>query len=373
MQESLNIVLEKNTLMKALSHCQGVVERRNTVPILGHVLMESQGNTLKITATDLEIAYIETVPAHIKSHGSATVSAHLLFEVVRKLPEGSEVELKLSETGDFIHLTSGRSTYNFACLPVAEFPVMTTGELPSTFKMHAAELASLIDKTRFSMSTDETRYYLNGIFFHQTEDGFLRAVTTDGLRLAQAQIELPGDAGQLPPVIIARKTINEIRKLLDEAAEEVTVSLSDNQVRFVVGSSILVSRLIEGSFPEYEKVIPVGNDNVLEVDVKAFADAIDRIAVMSTDKLRSVKIRVEGTAMTISAHSTETGNAVEELEVKYTGESANFGFNVRYILDVAQQISSEFLHLFIGNEDQAIIAKDGVDPSALYVLMPMRV
>lgn len=373
MQESLHVILEKNTLMKALSHCQGVVERRNTVPILGHVLLECQGNALKITATDLEIAFVETLPAHIKAHGSATVSAHLLFDVVRKLREGSEIELKTSENGEFLHLNSGRSTYNFACLPVADFPVMTTEELPSTFNIHAAELSRLIDKTRFSMSTEETRYYLNGIFFHKTADGFLKAVATDGLRLAQAQVELAEGTPNLPEVIISRKTIHEIRKLIDETAEEVTVSLSENQVRFVVASSILISRLIEGKFPDYEKVIPVDNNNVLEVDVKAFAEAIDRISIMSTDKLRPVKIRVEGTTMVVSAHSMDTGNAIEELEVKYTGESANFGFNARFILDVTQQISNEFLHLFIGDEDQAIIAKDSVDTSALYVLMPMRV
>jgi DNA polymerase III subunit beta len=373
MQENLHVILEKTHLMKALSHCQGVVERRNTVPILGHILLETQANTLKITATDLEISYIETLPAHIKTKGSTTVSAHLLFEVVRKLREGSEIELKMSETGDFLHLNSGKSTYNFACLPVVEFPVMTTEELPCSFKIHAAELSRLIDKTRFSMSTEETRYYLNGIFFHKTEDGFLRAVATDGLRLAQAQVELPTETADLPEVIISRKTIHEIRKLIDEAPEEVAISLSENQVRFVVGSSILISRLIEGKFPDYEKVIPLDNNKTLEVEVKAFAEAIDRISIMSTDKLRPVKIRVDGGAMVLSAHSTDTGNAIEELEVKYSGETADFGFNARFILDVTQQISSEFLHLFIGDEDQAIIAKDGVDPSALYVLMPMRV
>lgn len=373
MQEPLHVLLEKNHLMKALSHCQGVVERRNTVPILGHILLEAQGNALKITATDLEISFIETIPAHIKAHGSATVSAHLLFDVVRKLPEGSEIELKTNEEGDFLHLQSGRSTYNFACLPVLDFPVMTTEDLPCSFSIHAAELSRLIDKTRFSMSTEETRYYLNGIFFHKTPDGFLRAVATDGLRLAQAQIELPAETPDLPEVIVSRKTIHEIRKLIDEVAEEITISLSENKIQFVVASSVLVSRLIEGKFPDYEKVIPLNNDKALEVNVKAFADAIDRISIMSTDKLRPVKIRVTGTTMAISATSTDTGNAVEELEVKYAGDTVDFGFNARFILDVTQQISSEFLQLLIGDDTQAIIAKDSADPSVVYVLMPMRV
>ncbi|MBS0271253.1 MAG: DNA polymerase III subunit beta [Proteobacteria bacterium] len=373
-QEPLHVIVEKGPLLKALAHCQGVVEKRNTIPILAHVLLEAQGSTLKITATDLEISFSETFPARVNLHGSTTVSAHLLFDVVRKLPEGAEIELKTSKDGATLNLNSGRSNYNFACLPAIDFPFMTTENLSCTFKIHAAELARLIDKTRFSMSTEETRYYLNGICFHGTPDGFLRAVATDGLRLAQAQVELPPEASRMPQVIISRKTIYEIRKLIDEVADEITVSLSENQVRFTVASSVLISRLIEGKFPDYEKVIPFGNDNILEVNAKMFAETVDRISIMSTDKLRPVKMRVENVTMTISAHSSETGNAVEELEIKYSGQQPiDFGFNARYILDVTQQIQNETLQFLIGDETQAIIAKDATDSSSLYVLMPMRV
>ncbi len=371
--DSIHLIVDKTALLKALAHCQGVVERRNTVPILAHILLETQGNTLKITATDLEIAYIETLPAHIKNPGSTTVSAHLLFDIVRKLPDGAEIELKTTEDGGSLHLQSCRSNYNFACLPSIDFPSITTHELPCTFKIHAAELSRLIDKTRFSMSFEETRYYLNGICFHATPNGYLRAVATDGLRLAQAEGELPPEASSMPQIIISRKTIHEVRKLIDEMAEEVTISVSENQIRFVISSSILVSRLIEGKFPAYENVIPLNNDKVLEVNAKAFAETVDRISIMSTDKLRPVKLRVEGSTMVISAHSSETGSAVEELEVNYTGEPLDFGFNARYILDVTQQISNETLQFLIGDETQAIIAKDGSDSSVLYVLMPMRV
>ncbi len=371
--EHLHLVVEKNTLLTALAHCQGVVERRNTVPILAHVLLEAQGSTLKITATDLEMAFIETLPAHVTAPGSTTVSAQRLFEVVRKLPEGSEIELKTTEDGASLQLRSARSNYSFSCLPVIDFPPMATENLPCTFKIHAGELSRLIDKTRFSMATEETRYYLNGIYFHKSPDGFLRAVATDGLRLAQAQVELPPEASSMPQVIVSRKTIHEIRKLIDEVAEEVTVSLSENKIQFSVGTSFLISRLIEGKFPEYEKVIPLSNDKILEVDVKIFSDAVDRIAIMSTDKLRPVKINVAGTTMTLSAHSTDTGSAIEELEVGYVGDPVDFGFNARYILDVTQQIASQTLHFLIGDETEAIIAKDASDDSALYVLMPMRV
>ncbi len=371
--EPIHLVVERNNLLKALSHCQGIVERRNTVPILSHVLLEAQGNTLKLTATDLEISFIETTEAQVKTQGKATVSAHLLFDIIRKLPDGTEIELKSNDDGSLLHLQSGRSSYNFACLPVAEFPFMTTEDLPYTLKIHAGELSRLIDRTRFSMSTEETRYYLNGIYIHGTQQGCLRAVATDGLRLAQAEVELSPDIKDMPGVIISRKTVQEIRKLIDEVAEEVTISLSDKQVRFVIGSSVFISRLIEGKFPQYENVIPSNNNNVLVVNAKAFAAVVDRISIMSTDKLRPVKLHVQDSTMTLSAHSSETGNAQEQVEISYDGSPMDFGFNSRYVLDVAQQISGDNLEFYIGDETQAIIAKDAEDKSALYVLMPMRV
>lgn len=372
-REPFHLVVERNNLLKALSHCQGIVERRNTVPILSHVLLEAQGNNLKLTATDLEISFIEATSAQVKTEGKVTVSAHLLFDIVRKLPDGAEIEFWTNEDGSLLHLKSGRSNYNFACLPVADFPFMTTENLPCSFQIHAAELSRLIDRTRFSMSTEETRYYLNGIYFHGTQSGCLRAVATDGLRLAQAEVELSPDIQSMPGVIVSRKTIHEIRKLIDEAAEEVTVSLSEKQIKFVTGSSVLISRLIEGKFPEYENVIPSNNDNILQVNAKTFAEVVDRISIMSTDKLRPVKLHIQDSTMTLSAHSSETGNAEEKIEISYSGASLDFGFNSRYILDVAQQISGDNLELYIGDETQAIIAKDADDKSALYVLMPMRV
>ncbi len=370
---SFHLTVDRTALLKALAHCQGVVERRNTVPILSHVLLEAWGETLKIIATDLEISLVETIPALIVAEGSTTISASLLFDIVRKLPEGAEIELKMDGEGGSLNLLSGRSSYDFACLPSGDFPPITEEVETSTFKLHAAELSRLIDRTRFSMSTEETRYYLNGIFFHPTEAGSLRAVATDGLRLAQAQVELPPEAATMPSVIISRKTINEIRKLIDEVADEITISLSETQVKFTVGSCVLFSRLIEGKYPDYERVIPVGNDNILEISVKAFADAIDRVATMSTDKLRPVKMRIEGGILSLSAHRQEGGQALEELEVHYTGAPVDFGFNARFVLDVTQQIESPTLQFLIGEETQAVIAKDAADASALYVLMPMRV
>lgn len=370
---SFHLIIEKSSFNRALAHCQGVVERRNTVPILSHVLLEAQGNLLKITATDLDLSFVETLPADVRAEGKITVPAHLLFDVVRKLPEGASLELKVEKDGQVLGLVSAKSSYSFSCLPPIDFPLMTEENLPCTFKMPSAEFASLIDKTRFSMSTEETRYYLNGIFFHTTSNGLLKAVTTDGLRLAQAHVSLPDAAAQMPSIIMSRKTIQEIRKLIEEVTGDITLSLSENQVRFSVGSSVLISRLIEGKFPDYEQVIPLGNNKTLDVDVKAFADSVDRVSLMSTDKLRPIKIHVENKTMSISAHSTETGSAVEELDVNYNGTPLNLGFNAKFVLDVAQQIEGPTLQFLIGEEHQAIILKDATTDAALYVLMPMRV
>lgn len=368
----LHLTVDRTALLKALSHCQGVVERRNTVPILSHVLLEARGGTLKITATDLEIALVETVSAQIVIEGSTTLSASLLFNVVRKLPDGADIELTMESEDAPLTLRSGRSSYDFSCLSSIDFPPLVEELGASAFTLHAAELARLIDRTRFSMSTEETRYYLNGICFHPTDAGVLRAVATDGLRLAQAQVDLPPEAAQMPSVIISRKTITEIRKLIDEVAEDVRITLSETQVKFTVGSCVLVSRLIEGKYPDYERVIPLGNDKTLDVNTKAFSEAIDRVATMSTDKLRPVKMRVEGNTLSLSAHGNQGGKALEELEIQYEGDPVEFGVNSRFILDVANQITSHSLQLLIGEEMQAILVRDAEDHSALYVLMPMR-
>ena len=272
-----------------------------------------------------------------------------------------------------LSVSSPKSSYTFSCLPTTDFPLISEETLPCLFKIPTAEFATLIDKTRFSMSTEETRYYLNGIFFHPTSQGFLRAVATDGLRLAQAQVPLPEAASSMPSVIMSRKTIQEVRKLIEEVEGDITLSLSENQVRFSIGSSILISRLIEGKFPDYEQVIPLTNDKILDVDVKNFAESVDRVSLMSTDKLRPIKIHVENKTMSVSAQSTETGSAHEEIDIIYNGPPLNLGLNAKFVLDVTHQITGPTLQFLIGKEHQAILLKDVGTETTLYVLMPMRV
>jgi len=371
--DRFEIVIERSALVKALGHCQGVVERRNTVPILANVMLEARNSQLKMTATDMEISFVETLPVSVREEGILTVSAHLLFDIVKKLKDGAEVLLKYkSETGQ-IEVQSGKSQFFLATLPADEFPHMNAGDLPYRFTLHAQELARLIDRTRFAMATEETRYYLNGIYLHATVDGYLRAVATDGHRLAQTEMDLPTGAQGLPGVIVSRKTIGELRKLIDEAAEDVQVSLSETQICFVLGSSVLVSRLIEGTFPDYERAIPQSNESQLEVPVSLFSEAVDRVSIILNDKARIVKLHLSTNQLRLLAENQEGGRASEDIEVSYAGQDMDVGFNSRYILDITQQMTGDTLHLVFGDSSLPVLVRDPLDEHVLYVLMPMRV
>ncbi len=377
----MKITIERAALLKALGHIQSVVERRNTIPILSNVLLEATAakggaGKLSLTATDMDVAFVETVPAEIAKAGSTTVQAHTLYEIVRKLPEGSQVGIEWSAEKGQVSLRAGRSSFSLAALPADDFPKMAAGELPHAFEILAEDLKTLIDKTRFAISTEETRYYLNGIYIHATKSGgvdVLRAVATDGHRLARLEMPLPDGAAKIPGVILPRKTVMEVRKLIDETAGAVQVSLSDTRVRFAFGDAVLVSKLIDGAFPDYERVIPSGNDKTMEVDRKLFAAAVDRVATISTEKSRAVKLAATKGLLSLTANSPDAGTASEEIEVSYQGPAIEIGFNARYLLDIAEQIEGENATFKMADAASPTVVADAADPSALYVLMPMRV
>jgi DNA polymerase-3 subunit beta len=373
----MKLTIERGALLKALGHIQSVVERRNTIPILANVLLEASKGKLALTATDMDLAIVESAAAEVSKTGTTTVQAHTLYDIVRKLPEGSQVGL---DSGDGksgqVSLRAGRSTFTLASLPSDDFPKMAGGDLPNNFELSAADLRGLIDRTRFAISTEETRYYLNGIFMHAGQSGgmkVLRAVATDGHRLARVEMPLPDGAANIPGVILPRKTVTELRKLLDETQGAVAVSLSDTRVRFACDEVVLTSKLIDGTFPDYERVIPSGNDKVLEVDCKSFAEAVDRVATISTEKSRAIKLALAKGQLTLTATSPDAGSATEELEARYTASPIEIGFNARYLLDIAQQIEGEGARFQLSDAASPTIVQDTADPSALYVLMPMRV
>lgn len=364
--------------LRALSHVQSAVERRNTIPILSNVLLKAEDGALRLAATDMDLEIDEAVAAQVKTPGAVTAPAHTLFDIVKKLPEDSDIELALDTSGNQITVKAGRSNFRLACLPVADFPEIGQGELPTQFFIPAAELRALIDRTRFAMSTEETRYYLNGIYLHAAENAgvpVLRAVATDGHRLARFEMPLPDGAADMPGVIIPRKAVAELRKLAEEAGDAIQISLSPSKIRFSFDHIILTSKLIDGTFPDYQRVIPEGNDKVVEVDPKLFTSAIDRVSTISDGKSRAVKISFQGKTMTLSANSPEAGSATEDLEVN-GNDNLEIGFNAKYLLDITSQINEEGgggCRMILADAASPTIIQGTGDDSSLYVLMPLRV
>ncbi len=373
----MKLTIERSALLIALGHVQSVVERRNTIPILSNVQLAAEAaGTLSLTATDLDLAVVAQVATEVGQAGATTTPAHTLYDIVRKLPDGAQIELKLGDSDGRLAITAGRSEFMLPCLPCEDFPVIAEGDLPTQFSVGAAELKRLIDKTRFAISTEETRYYLNGIYIHHADHegvAMLRAVATDGHRLARVDTPLPDGAADMPGIIVPRKAINELRKLVDDTEEPVAVALSDTKIRFSFGHTVLTTKLIDGTFPDYARVIPEGNDKVLEADNKVLSEAVDRVSTISTEKSRAIKLEVSDGKLTLSATSPESGSAVEELPVSYHGESVEIGFNSRYLLDIAGQVEGDIARFTMSDAVSPTIVEDGSDAASLFVLMPMRV
>ena len=373
---SLKSKIKRSDLLKSLNYTQSVVERRGTIPILSNIRLETGDNGLRLTATDMDISVEDMADAVIEVAGATTVPAHTFFDIIRKLPDGKDITLdKSSDDGKMI-IRCGSSRFSLSTLPVDDFPVMDEGDLTHHFSLPAAELHNLIDKTRFAVSTEETRYYLNGVFMHTTEDGgnnVLRTVATDGHRLARLETSVPEGAMGMPGVIIPRKTIGELRKLTEETDGNIEISLSETKIRFRAGDTVLISKLIDGTFPDYERVIPSGNDKIMEVNCKELATAVDRVSVIATEKSRGIKLNISQGSLKLSANSPEQGTASEELGVTYGADELESGFNSRYLLDMLAQIEGESVQFVLAESTAPALVRDPGDVGAIYVIMPMRV
>jgi len=372
----MRVTIERGALLKAMSRAQGVVERKNTIPILANVLMEAEGGELRLRATDLDIEVIERLPAMVETAGATTASAQLLHEIVRKLPDGADLTIALEPASGQLAVTAGRSRFKLATLPREDFPMMASAEYQVSYSAPAPLLRRLFDKSKFAVSTEETRYYLNGVYLHVAEeDGAkqLRAVATDGHPLARIDAELPEGAEGAPGVIVPRKTVGELRKLLEDDEASVEVSVSETKIRFAVGDLVLTSKVIDGSFPDYTRVIPKGNSRRLEVDAAEFAHAVDRVTTVSQERSRAVKLVMEQDKLSLSVNAPDSGSAAEELVVAYPDEAMEIGFNARYLLEIAGQIDRENAVFLFANPSDPTLVREGDDPSAVYVVMPMRV
>jgi DNA polymerase-3 subunit beta len=373
----MKINVERGAFLKALSHIQSVVERRNTIPILSNVMVEAAKGQVKLTATDLDIEIVEALPADVLRTGAATAPAHMLYDIVRKLPDGAmvQVELLTGESGR-LSVSAGSVRFELACLPKEDFPQMSAGALPHRFRLAADDLKRLIDKTRFAISTEETRFYLNGIYVHAAKEdkgSVLRAVATDGHRLARYELELPEGASDMPGVIVPRKTVQELRKLLDDADGGIEIALSDTKIQFAFNGVDLTSKLIDGTFPDYQRVIPSGNDKALTLESKEFGQAVDRVSTISADKTRAVKLAIAKDKITLSVVNPESGTATEELGANYSATPIEIGFNARYVLDITGQIEGKSVRFLLSDAGSPTVIEDTEDARTLYVLMPMRV
>ncbi len=372
----MKVTVERAELLKSLSHVHRVVERRNTIPILANVLIRADRSKLSFKATDLDLEVIETIAAEVAPGGVTTVPAHMFYEIVRKLPEGTQIALEATGDRAVLTIRAGRSRFTLQTLPESDFPDIAAGDMTHKFTLPAADLKRLIDKTQFAISTEETRYYLNGIYLHTAGTGkstLLRAVATDGHRLAQVELAAPPGADGMPGIIVPRKTVNEVQRLIEDANGEVTVELSQAKIRFTLGEVVLTSKLIDGTFPDYGRVIPLGNDKILEVEKKDFEQAVDRVSTIASERGRAVKLSLSGGRLVLSVTNPDSGSATEEFEVVYEADPIDIGFNSRYLLDIAAQIEGDTAVLKLADPGSPTLIQDKDAKGALYVLMPMRV
>jgi DNA polymerase III subunit beta len=372
----MKVTVERAELLKSLGHVHRVVERRNTIPILANVLIKADKGALRLKATDLDLEVTDSIAAEVSPTGATTVPAHMFYDIVRKLPEGAQIVIEGSGDRAVLSIRAGRSRFTLQTLPESDFPDLAAGEMSHSFKLAAADLKRLIDKTQFAISTEETRYYLNGIYLHTAgtaKAATLRAVATDGHRLAQCELPLPDGAAGMPGIIVPRKTVGEVQRLIETGEGDVAIELSAGKIRFTIGNVVLTSKLIDGTFPDYARVIPANNDKLLTVDKKDFEAAVDRVSTVSSERGRAVKLSITSGRLVLSVTNPDSGSATEEIEVDYDADPLDIGFNSRYLLDIAAQIEGEVAQLKLADPGSPTLIQDKDAKGALYVLMPMRV
>ena len=370
--------IDRSALLIALQHIHSVVERRNTIPILSNVLIEAKEDGVYLTSTDMDITVIEKVDlgeSEVTQLGTTTTSAQMLYDIVRKLPDNIKVEF-LSEKNDRLGIKASSSSFALNCLPSEDFPSIAQEDFKHSFNIDALDLVRLIDKSSFAMSLEETRYYLNGIYLHAIkEDNVekMRTVATDGHRLSRVDINLPQGAEGIPGVIIPRKTILEIRKILEDHTGNVSLSISETKIKLSFNNVVLTSKLLDGTFPDYSRVIPEHNDKLVTISNQSISEAVDRVSTVSTDKTRAIKININKGSVVISATNPDKGSASEHLDVDYNGDEVEIGFNSKYVLDVTRQIKGNEILIKLSDSVSPTLVYDKDDKEVLYVLMPMRV
>ncbi|MCB1509030.1 MAG: DNA polymerase III subunit beta [Hyphomicrobiaceae bacterium] len=370
----MKVILERAHLLKSLARIHRVVERRNTIPILSNVALRADGAGLRLKATDLDLEAVEQVAAMTEDSGATTVPAHMFYDIVRKLPDGAQVKLE-TRGESALTVEAGRTRFELQALPESDFPDLTAGQFSHAFAIPVSDLKRLIDRTQFAISVEETRYYLNGIFLHAVEEGAprLRAVATDGHRLAKTEVPAPRGAEGMPGIIVPKKTVGEVQKLLDGAEGEAQIELSSTKIRVSLGEVVLTSKLIDGTFPDYQRVIPQNNDKVMDVDRASFAAAVDRVSTVASERGRAVKMALTSEQLVLSVTNPDSGSATDELVADYDGPALEIGFNSKYLLDITDQLETGTARFLLADPGAPTLIQDADGSDTLYVLMPMRV
>ena len=375
----MDFKVNSSDLLKAISHIHGVVEIRHTLPILSNMIITAKDGCLKLCSTNLDIYCSDRVNAEVVSPGEISVSASTFHEIIKRLPNGSDLHATLDEESSSLILKCGRSKFNLTTMKTDDFPTIADSDLDTNFVLSATELIRMIDKTKFAISNEETRYYLNGIFFHKTQKNsieILRAVATDGHRLAQYDIPLPQGAEEMTGLIIPKKTILELRRVLDDANGDINISLNDNKIKFSFSDLTIISKVIDGTFPDYTKVIPKNNNKVFATNSDELKSAIDRVSAVSISeeiKSKAIKLLIESNKLLLSVESLSKGSANEEVDINYNEEKVEIGFNSRYLVDICNEIDGEEIIIHILDSISPAIILDKSDENLFFVLMPMRI
>jgi DNA polymerase III subunit beta len=371
----MKFIVTKPIIYKTLSHLQSIVNKKNTLPILSNILIEAENNLLTLSSTDMDISITETINCNIVESGSTTLNAQIMFDIIKKLPDTSEVEF-ISNDSKILTIRSNVSKFSLSCLPKDEFPIIETKSDGKKFTIKSQIIFNLIDKTKFAISNEETRYFLNGLYFNVSPNGtssVLTFVGTDGHRLATNSYKYNQVISEVPGVIIPKKTINELSKLLSENSNDLEIEISSNKIIFYIENLILISKLIDGNFPDYSRVIPKNNNNKLIVNRLNLLSAVDRVSTIANEKSPSIKFKVFKNLINLSTINTENSTATEDIEAEYEGTEIEIGFNARYIMDMLDNLQGEQIKLFFNDNSTPIIAQENTSSELIYVLMPMRV
>ncbi len=365
--------VNQQDLQEALNYCQGVIEKRSTLPILSNILIDVQKSNLTLTATDLDLIFIHRIKnIEVLEEGKTTTTSSIMYDIVRKFSSGKKINLTLTDNSK-LHLESEKSMFNLNCISPSEFPLTDEDFSENQFSMKSKQLLKLLNKCKFSVSNDETRHYLSGIYLHQTDfedKNYLTAVATDSHRMSISKIRLDQKI-DFEPIILPKKTIFQLCSLLDNYDGEVKISNVKSKIKFELDNSILISKLIDGKFPNYIQVIPKNNQKKLEIDLKLFLNSVDRVASVSLDKKDGVKFNLSKDALNLSVNNTNSGDGKETLVVKFDHD-LEISFNSRYLIDVASQIDGEKIEIFFNDTGSPALIKDPGDFDSIFVVMPMK-